>query len=504
MKKLLTLALALSSFAALAQKSDNVGIGTKNPDPSALLDLNSTTKGLLLPRMTEAQRDAIKNPVAGLIVYQVDQTIGVYTYDGTTWQPSGAKVGSTLTSGDWSLQGNIIDGTDFLGSTNGASLVFKVNNLRSGLIDFGFGNTLFGYRAGIALSGAQNNLAQGNQALQATTTGSYNVALGGSSMFTNVNGQYNVAIGYTSLYSNIGGSGNVALGASALYSNSSGAFNLAMGYENMYSITTGSYNTAIGGLAMRSNTTGEGNVSIGYESMKVAQTSSRNVSLGDGSLYNMVSGDNNVAVGRNAGRGIVNGSGGVFLGFRAGENETSSNMLYISNSETNNPLIKGSFHSTAPWVKFNVKIAPGSPTPTTTGYLAIGDFDTAPGGAGAGGLGLPASFTGGPYRLYVQDGIMTEKLKVALRNSADWADYVFAPEYKLAPLEEVETFIKANKHLPNVPSADEMAANGIDVTKTSAKLMEKIEELTLYMIELNKEVKVLKAENKKLQEQLSK
>ena len=126
MKKLLTLALALSSFAALAQKSDNVGIGTKNPDPSALLDLSSTTKGLLLPRMTQAQRDAIKNPVAGLIVYQVDQTIGVYTYDGTTWQPSGAREAGALVAGQWDKQGNAIDGTDFLGTTNSFALKFKV------------------------------------------------------------------------------------------------------------------------------------------------------------------------------------------------------------------------------------------------------------------------------------------------------------------------------------------------------------------------------------------
>jgi uncharacterized protein YoxC len=58
--------------------------------------------------------------------------------------------------------------------------------------------------------------------------------------------------------------------------------------------------------------------------------------------------------------------------------------------------------------------------------------------------------------------------------------------------------------LPNVPSADEMATNGIDVTKTSAKLMEKIEELTLYMIDLNKQVQALKAENETLKSKVNK
>jgi hypothetical protein len=285
--------------------------------------------------------------------------------------------------------------------------------------------------------------------------------LGANALKNNQSGNNNLAIGTNTLLSNNGGFGNVALGNQAMTANQSGYQNMAIGENTLFSLVGGGVN-------------GIGNVAIG-----------------SGALFS-TNGSSNVAIGSYAGQANT-GSGNLFLGFNAGQNEVGNNTLYISNTGTSNPLIRGSFHATAPWVKFNVKPAPGSPTPSTTGYLAIGDFDTAPGGAGAGGLGLPASFSGGAYRLYVQDGIMTEKLKVALRNSADWADYVFAPEYKLAPLEEVETFIKANKHLPNVPSAEEMATNGIDVTKTSAKLMEKIEELTLYIIELNKEINKLKA-----------
>ena len=508
MKRLLTLALAMGSLGALAQQTGNVGIGTKSPDPSAILDLNSTNKGLLLPRMTQSQRDAIKNPVAGLIVFQTDKAIGTYVYNGTAWLPSsGARVSEALVAGAWDKQGNSIDGSDFIGSTNGISLVFKVNNIRSGLIDFNFGNTLFGYRAGVALNptgnDGVNNLAQGNQALQATTTGSYNVAVGGAALYSNISGSNNTAIGFASLFSNKGG-GNTAIGASPLYTNDIGGSNTTMGQESMFSNTSGSFNMAYGTFALRSNTTGDANAALGFEALKANINGNRNVALGSQALVANQVGSENIAIGGRAGAGNISGNRNIFIGFRAGEFETNSNMLYISNSETANPLIKGSFHSTAPWVRFNVKAAPSSPTPSTTGYLAIGDFDTAPAGAGAGGLGLPSSFTGGAYRLYVQDGILTEKLKVALRNSSDWADYVFAPDYKLAPLEEVETFIKANNHLPNVPSADEMASNGLDVSKTSAKLMEKIEELTLYMIELNKEVKALKAENEQLKKEIKK
>jgi hypothetical protein len=90
------------------------------------------------------------------------------------------------------------------------------------------------------------------------------------------------------------------------------------------------------------------------------------------------------------------------------------------------------------------------------------------------------------YRLFVDQGILTEKVKVAVAGSAQWSDYVFAKDYNLMPLDEVEQFVKKNKHLPNVPSADEMVKEGNDLGKTDAKLLEKIEELTLYVIELNR------------------
>ena len=66
------------------------------------------------------------------------------------------------------------------------------------------------------------------------------------------------------------------------------------------------------------------------------------------------------------------------------------------------------------------------------------------------------------------------------------------------PLNEVESYTQKNKHLPNVPSADEMSASGLDVGQTSKMFMEKIEELTLYLIQLNKEIDALKAENLQL------
>lgn len=117
-----------------------------------------------------------------------------------------------------------------------------------------------------------------------------------------------------------------------------------------------------------------------------------------------------------------------------------------------------------------------------------------------GNVTVPSAAT---YKLYVQGGILTEKVKVALSSSTLWADYVFAKDYKLKPLYEVEAYINKNNHLPNVPSSEDILKDGLDVAEMQAKQMEKIEEITLYLIELKKEVDSLKKENSELRTALS-
>jgi hypothetical protein len=79
-----------------------------------------------------------------------------------------------------------------------------------------------------------------------------------------------------------------------------------------------------------------------------------------------------------------------------------------------------------------------------------------------------------------------------ITQSPGWADYVFDKKYYLRPLDEVEKFIQQNHHLPDLPSASTVAKEGIDVAEMQSKLLSKIEELTLYVIELKKEVEILK------------
>lgn len=106
------------------------------------------------------------------------------------------------------------------------------------------------------------------------------------------------------------------------------------------------------------------------------------------------------------------------------------------------------------------------------------------------------------YKLFVEGGILTEKVKVALKNIAEWSDYVFVPGYRLRSLADVEQYIHERGHLPGLPPAQQMVEQGNDLHKTDVKLLEKIEELTLYSIEQQKQIDELKRLVKQLKNRL--
>lgn len=92
------------------------------------------------------------------------------------------------------------------------------------------------------------------------------------------------------------------------------------------------------------------------------------------------------------------------------------------------------------------------------------------------------------YELTVKGTIGARKVKVTQET---WADFVFRPDYNLPSLKEVEDHIAEHQHLPGIPSEKEVRENGVDVGDMDAKLLQKIEELTLYIIELNKKIEKL-------------
>jgi trimeric autotransporter adhesin len=205
----------------------SAGIGTTAPDASSALEIKSATQGILVPRMTKNQRDAIVTPATGLMIFQTNSSPGFYYYDGTAWKAVTPKA----TAG-WSLTGNT--GTDtsvnFMGTTDNKPLIIKVNNKRSGYLDSASANTTWGFSA-LSANGQKgtSNSAFGALALASNTTGNENTATGNGAMQLSTFGSGNTANGYHASDDNAGND-NTAFGVFTL-TGEHGNGNTAVGYE---------------------------------------------------------------------------------------------------------------------------------------------------------------------------------------------------------------------------------------------------------------------------------
>jgi Chaperone of endosialidase/Head domain of trimeric autotransporter adhesin len=249
MQKKLTLLVALcylTLFSATAQ--NNVGIGTTTPDASAVLDLTATTKGLLAPRMTQAQRNAITAPATGLLIYQTDNTPGFYAYNGTAW----AAVGSPSQLEKITENGKT--GYRILGR-NAANY----GDIGTEAMDLSFSSsasTTRGATGDYATAMGRLNTASG---LHATAMGFFTAASGQSSTAlgenTTASGNASTALGSGCIASGLNatamGGNNIASGEAATamgYSNTASGFaSTASGFgvtaASQSEVAIGNYNT---------------------------------------------------------------------------------------------------------------------------------------------------------------------------------------------------------------------------------------------------------------------
>jgi trimeric autotransporter adhesin len=169
MLKLLRLRLPVVFFTALpfmvSSQSLSINIDGSTANASALLDVKSTIKGLLIPRMTREQRDAISSPATGLMIFQnAPDSMGLYYYNGTgwTWVLSNSNTDSLA----WRTDGNTgtVDGTSFIGTRDNVPFNIRVNNQKAGKLDPALFNSFYGYHAGNANSTGSNNSAFGSGA----------------------------------------------------------------------------------------------------------------------------------------------------------------------------------------------------------------------------------------------------------------------------------------------------------------------------------------------------
>jgi hypothetical protein len=174
------------------------------------------------------------------------------------------------------------------------------------------------------------NVALGDTALDALTSGNQNTAIGSASLTNNTSGTYNTAIGREALKYNTTGYWNVGIGRTAAISNTSGNYNIAIGGNALSSNTTADNNTAVGYQAGYSNTTGTRIVAIGKNTYYTATTADDNVAIGEGAMYYTTTGSNNVSVGRSSMVENTTGASNVAIGMQAlNANTTASDNTAV-------------------------------------------------------------------------------------------------------------------------------------------------------------------------------
>jgi hypothetical protein len=397
MKKI-CLVIVVSILYSTLIIAQSVGINTTTPDASAILDIKSSTKGMLIPRTSTTSRLAIVNPAKGLMLY--DTTTGSFWFhNGSSWDQLSAG------SNTWNLAGNAgtDPATDFIGTTDNQSLHFKVNNIWAGEIHSTNRNVFLGLNAGNPGTTGTFNTGMGDHSLFSNTLGRYNTAIGYSTLAFNTGGDFNTAqgcqalrsntIGYANtangfqtLYFNTTGHDNTAIGVGALYSNSTGHDNTASGDNALASNVTGNNNTANGTLALFSNSTGDQNTANGYYAL-YSSNSFNNTADGFKSLFSNTTGDNNTADGANSllsnntGYGNTASGSGTLTSNNTGNYNTATGVSALASNSTGNhntaigatALVNNSTGSS------NISIGYGSgthsSTPNVYNTISIGNDD---------------------------------------------------------------------------------------------------------------------------------
>ena len=440
----------------------------------------------------------------------------------------------------------------FFGNGAGFTNTDGYNNIfggyRSGYFNTsGHHNLFMGAGAGYTNTTGSDNTFLGADAGANSTTAFGNVLVGSLAGASNATGTQNTFIG-AKAGQNTTASANSFIGYSAGANTTTGVFNSFFGVQAGLVNTTGSSNYFFGTNSGAANISGSGNYFLGDNAGGGNTGGGYNIYIGANAGNGQgVNGDNNMAIGFESGRANVSGVNNLFLGFRADAGAGSlSNATAIGNNakvNISNALVLGSganvgIGNSAPTAKLhittgtagqsglrleNLTSSSGATALNQTKFLSVdgsgnvilaSSNGTARLGAESGGwreqgaflynangggvvIGSGVEKLPGGYSLYVGQGILTEKLKVAIKSSGAWSDGVFEAGYKLASLEQVAAFIGRAHHLPGVPSAQEVVGEGLDVGRMEAKLLEKVEELTLYLIQLKKQNNLLQRRTEK-------
>lgn len=350
-------------------KTGSAGIGTLSPDASSLLEIVSTTKGILISRMTKNQRDAIVSPVEGLLIYQTNGSPGFYYYSGSDWKaisPKGVNKSLSNLTAPTAVNVNLLPGTagtlDMGSAANAWKDVYLNGSLYLGGVRFlahqtgsGTDNTAVGKDVLYANTTGNANTGTGFNVLHSNTTGSYNTGSGYNALYTNTSGAYNIAAGASALYANVTGGSNIAIGRNAMNNNINGNSNIAIGNRALYNNTIRSSIVAIGDSALFNNGLGSiysfqatANTAIGSKALLANTTGRSNTATGSLALNANTTGFGNTASGDQAleanDTGYYNtGIGYVALTSNAGDENTATGALaLVANTSGDLNLADGS------------------------------------------------------------------------------------------------------------------------------------------------------------------
>lgn len=330
--------------------AQSVSINTDGslPNASALLDVKSNVRGVLIPRMLKSEKMAIGSPATGLLIFQTaPDSIGFYYYNGSRWLWLVNSLQQDSVA--WKTKGNAgLTDSSFLGNTDNVPINFRVNNLKAGRFDVGnynyfigngaghnlgqgyvsigdsagsfasnnFSGVNLGYQSGKYNNGV-NNVFLGGWTGQINTSGSYNVFVGTAAGIVNTTGNSNTFLGHFTGSQHRTGGGNTAVGTQALQSDTTGQLNVAVGYFSMQLNKNGYENTAVGSYALQNHRINPWNVAVGEYALNLDTTGYSNTAIGTSSFRYSKNAIENVGVGVNSGLNTIS-SGNTYVGAYSG------------------------------------------------------------------------------------------------------------------------------------------------------------------------------------------
>lgn len=350
-------------------------------------------------------------------------------------------------------------------------------------------NTFSGYRVGLSTTTGTWNTFVGSKSGTLNTTGGTNVFIGGNAGYSNSTSSHNVYVGYGAGYNNTGSSnvfigynaGSSASGSNKLYISNSSSNILIYGDFSEKKIGIGTTTVTNGQLQIKpSSADANHGITLNMEAGSTARSYLKSDGSGDYNWFMTRGGADNkgitisklgyVGIGRTSPSdyldvqgNILNGGADFILGKYDGRTQgslTGNRALVHSTSDELVINYNGDFEG-------GVRIM-GSYNNKINGSLSIGNAS------------LPSGF-----KLSADGAIIAEEVQVDL--SENWPDFIFNDDHDLMKLNDLEEFIKTHHHLPDVPSAEQIENEGQKLGEMNTILLRKIEELTLYIIELKKE-----------------